>query len=254
MVDDLVLPRQVGRILILTLNNPDRRNALSLAMREQLRSKLEDAAEEVAGIVLTGAGSYFCSGGDLRDPAGMNADAARFDHLSAIVDSIATNRLPVIAAVEGGAFGSGLGLALACDHVVCGQGAKLGTPFGKVGLSADAGLTWSLPRRIGAARATRLLLEAAPLDARTAQEWGMVDELTRDGDAESAAVTRMEAWLENAPLAIAASKKAMVTPPSSLAEALESEKTRQLRLLRTADAKEAITAFTERRTPRFYGR
>ncbi|WP_354571662.1 enoyl-CoA hydratase-related protein [Rhodococcus sp. UYP9] len=253
-LSELVQSRREGRIQVLTLNNPGRRNALSLAMREVLRVLLERVAEDVAGILITGADGYFCSGGDLRDSAGFTADETRFDHLAAIVSAIASNARPVFAAVEGGAFGAGLGIAAACDHVVCAKGGKLGAPFTKIGLSADAGLTWSLPRRIGPARANQMLIGAEALDARTALSWGLVDELADDGAVDEAAMTHLRSWLENAPLGMAASKASIADPATSLASALETEKHRQIRLLGTADSQEAVSAFGQRRVPQFRGR
>jgi enoyl-CoA hydratase/carnithine racemase len=141
-----------GGVLTLTLDYPERRNALALGLREQLHDILDAASgdDTVRAIVLTGAGGTFCSGGDI---SGMNvteleAGLERMRRTHRIIRLMAAGRLPIVAAVEGWCVGAGLSLACACDTIVAAEDARFAAGFGKVGLMADLGLPFTLPARI----------------------------------------------------------------------------------------------------------
>lgn len=179
-MSDLLREERQGVVAILTLDDPARRNALSMELRHALRDRLQAMATDdtCRAIVLTGACGAFCAGGDLGamrrdDPAGARA---RLRVVQDIVRLIAAGPRPVVAAVEGPAFGAGLGLAAAADVMVVDPAAKLSASFVKIGLMPDAGLLWSLPQRVGWARARAMMLDGRVLDG--AQAWRSASPIT----------------------------------------------------------------------------
>lgn len=247
-----------GPVRVLTLDDPARRNALSLQMREELNTALYDAMEDPAcrAVVLTGAGGYFCAGGDpssmpVDDPA---AGYARLGVLAEVVTSLVQGPKPVVAAVAGPAFGSGLSLAAACDYVVAEPAARFCASFGRVGLIADGGLMWTLPRRVGPARARALLLRGTVLDSETAYGYGLVDERSAPEQQLALAVERATELAAGPPLATAATKALTAGQPVDLAGLFAAEAGTQVHLFGSADFQEGRDAFRDRRPPRFQGR
>jgi 2-(1,2-epoxy-1,2-dihydrophenyl)acetyl-CoA isomerase len=247
-----------GPVRVLTLDDPARRNALSLQMREELNTALYEAMEDPAcrAVVLTGAGGYFCAGGDpssmpVDDPA---AGYARLGVLAEVVTSLVQGPKPVVAAVAGPAFGSGLSLAAACDYVVAEPAARFCASFGRVGLVADGGLMWTLPRRVGPARARALLLRGTVLDSETAYGYGLVDERSAPEQQLALAVERATELAAGPPLATAATKALTAGQPVDLAGLLAAEAGTQVHLFGSADFQEGRDAFRDRRPPRFQGR
>jgi 2-(1,2-epoxy-1,2-dihydrophenyl)acetyl-CoA isomerase len=247
-----------GAVAVLTLDDPPRRNALSMELRLALRDRLQALSTDAAcrAIVLTGAGGAFCAGGDLDamrrdDPAGSRA---RLAIVQDIVRLIAAGPRPVVAAVEGAAFGAGLALAAAADVVVADPGAKLSASFVKLGLMPDAGLLWSLPQRVGAARARAMMLDGRVLDGRQAFEAGLADHLAEAGGARAAALAEAEALARGAPLAQAQIKAAFARGIAGLDSVLAMERDGQPLLLASADFGEGLAAFRDRRAADFAGR
>jgi 2-(1,2-epoxy-1,2-dihydrophenyl)acetyl-CoA isomerase len=247
-----------GPVRVLTLDDPARRNALSLQMREELNTALYEAMEDPAcrAVVLTGAGGYFCAGGDpssmpVDDPA---AGYARLGVLAEVVTSLVQGPKPVVAAVAGPAFGSGLSLAAACDYVVAEPAARFCASFGRVGLIADGGLMWTLPRRVGPARARALLLRGTVLDSETAYGYGLVDERSAPEQQLALAVERATELAAGPPLATAATKALTAGQPVDLAGLLAAEAGTQVHLFGSADFQEGRDALRDRRPPRFQGR
>jgi 2-(1,2-epoxy-1,2-dihydrophenyl)acetyl-CoA isomerase len=247
-----------GAVAVLTLNAPERRNALSmelrLALRERLQALTTDA--ECRAIVLTGAGGTFCAGGDLTamrrdDPAGSRA---RLGIVQDLVRLIAAGPRPVVAAVEGAAFGAGLGLAAAADVMVVDPEAKLSASFVKLGLMPDAGLIWSLPQRIGVARARQMMLDGRVLDGREAAAIGLADQLADAGGALDQALAAAEELARGAPLAQAQIKAAFARGIAGLEEVLAMERDGQPLMFGSADFDEGLAAFRDRRRPAFSGR
>jgi enoyl-CoA hydratase/carnithine racemase len=252
----LVETKRVGPVRTITLNDPRHRNAISLEMRGLLVDALSSADTDARcrSVVIAGAGGNFSAGGDLSS---MSADpgAARA-RLHAIVDVIRAVVLcskPVIAAVDGIAFGAGLSLASACDVVVASRDARFCCAFSGVGLTADAGLHWSLPARVGYGRARMLIMLGRVVDSETAHFYGLVDQLT-DGPSVEAGVGLAEEFARRAPLALAATKAILATGPAGLDEVLAREASAQRALLASEDFAEGRRAFFEKRRPEFVGR
>lgn len=183
---DLILTSLQNGILIITLNRPEKRNAVNDRMRADLIEAFDQAAQDanVKAIILTGAGKGFCSGGDisgmrerLEAPSGEVAFNGwrRQKNTHKGVAAIHGSPKPVIAAVNGAAFGLGLDMALACDFIVAAEGAKLSMSFIKRGLVSDGGGMYFLPRRVGLSRAKELILSARVVEAEEALAIGLVD-------------------------------------------------------------------------------
>lgn len=259
--DDILLREDRGPITILTLNEPSRMNPFSDDMRNRLLALLDAVMAEAAVrvLVLTGAGGHFSAGADVRQMKGAGGadplrSRRRLGVLQNIVRHVATGPKPVIAAVEGVAFGAGLSVTAACDWVVAAEGARFGAAFGKIGLAPDCGLLWSLPQRIGISRTRDMIFTGQPMDAAGALAAGLADHLAPQGEALSAALGKAEAYLATAPLSIAATKVALAALPGGLEEALALELHQQPLLSSTADHFEARSAFLEKRKPVFQGK
>jgi enoyl-CoA hydratase/carnithine racemase len=254
-----VLVEHRGDVAVVTLNAPEKRNAISTQMRVDLRDKLVDLGlkRDCRAIVLTGAAGQFCTGGDVGEMVPGGADpvwaAHRLQILHDVVRAIVRGPKPVIAAVEGAAAGAGFSLAMACDQIVAANNARFVSAFVKLGLVADCGLQFSLTQRVGAAVAKRILLGAETIGAEQAAGMGMVDLVTAPGEALEAAVKAATRFTDFAPLAVAATKLAFSRGPASLEDALALESDLQSRLARTADHEEGKAAFLERRKPDFKG-
>ena len=262
--EDLLVDVQAG-VAVLTMNRPERRNALSPAMLEGLAAGLArcEADEAIGCVVLTGAGGAFCAGGDVKAMAQTGSEAQDLDARVArqrrnqreTAGRLATMPKPTIAALPGPAAGAGLSLALACDLRYAASGAVLTTAFAKVGLAGDYGGTYFLPRLVGDARARELYFLSERIDAAEAERLGLACQVTADGEHETAALALAAKVAEGAPLAVAAQKMLldsaleMSLPATEHAELLAS-----LRLSGTDDLREAQEAFAAKRRPGFAGR
>jgi len=170
-----------------------------------------------------------------------------------MVHAIAGTEKPVIAAVSGFAVGAGAGISLLADTVVMGESATIGFPFFRVGLVPDYGILYSLPRRVGVARARQILLYARMLKGRDAYDAGLADELVDDGDVEARAVERAQELAAMPPHAFGIVKRQLDLWPTSLEGALEMEAMAQAACFTTSEFVEGRTAFREKRPPRFRG-
>lgn len=256
-----VLRRDVGEVIILTLNAPQVRNAISVQMREQLRAHLNDASSspECRAIVLTGAEGHFCSGGQIQQGNGAetNPDPQRTRRniliLHDIVRILSAGPKPTVAAVEGYAYGAGLSLAAACDYLVASDAARFCASFGKVGLMADAGLIWSLPQRVGPARARDIMLTGRVVEAAEAGAVGLANQVVPAGTALDVAMGVAGGFTHMAPLAITSMKTILARGPNSLEEVLSAEADAQPMLTLSQDYAEGRAAFKEKRSPVFRG-
>jgi 2-(1,2-epoxy-1,2-dihydrophenyl)acetyl-CoA isomerase len=260
----VLLSSTEGRVLILTLNRPEKLNALTKQLHDQLLEAVTRASADksVGCVVLTGAGAAFSSGGDLGG-ASQGADAQRptqEDRADTLLHHGETTRLlhcmpkPTIAMVNGVAAGAGLALALACDLRLMSRTAVLTTSYVKVGLSGDLGMSYFLTHLVGPARARELLFLNQKLDAETALQWGLANRV-EEPDGLSAAALRVARQLAEAPaVAIRYMKQNLLRAETqTLFEVQESEAFGMARCGRTQDAKEAALAFREKRPPKFTG-
>jgi enoyl-CoA hydratase len=243
-------------IAVLTINRPERRNALNLDVKRRLANIVEELAADptVRVVVLTGARGVFVAGTDIAEMAAMTPT----EHSLRETDLMFTvlRRFPktLIAAVEGYALGGGCELALACDMIVAGGKAKFGQPEIRVGIMPGAGGTQRLLRTVGRYRAMKLILTGEPVTADEALSMGMLSEVVPDGTALDRALELAETILRMPPLAVLAIKEVMrlgQDVPLETALALE-RKTFQL-LFDTGDQKEGMRAFLEKRTALYSG-
>lgn len=251
-----ILTSDDGAVRTITLNRPQVRNAIDIPLRVELAAALEaaDADPTVGAIVLTGAGSTFCSGGDIStmQPLSITEASERAQLAQAVIRAIWNTPKPVIAAVEGAAFGAGAALAAACDRVVAARNARFATTFTNVGLGGDMGVYVSLPHRIGIARARQMLLMSQPISAGQAAADGLVDRLTDQGEANAAAHSDAR-WLATRPAQALGVVKALLAlaPTLSPLEVLDREAALQAELFGSDDFAEGIAAFHQRRSPVF---
>jgi 2-(1,2-epoxy-1,2-dihydrophenyl)acetyl-CoA isomerase len=244
-----------GAVAILTMDYPERRNALSMPMRLAMVEALEriESDRTIRAIVLTGAGGVFSSGGDLAgmDSASLTAGRDRFRPTHQLVRLLVKGSKPVIAAIDGWCVGGSVGLALCCDTLIAAEDAKFMLPFGKVGLIPDLGLLHLLPRRVGEGRARQMMLYGETLDAATAEKIGLVDHLVPTGTALTAALERAQRFAKTAPLTTAFTKAYLAEGLDSM---LEWERNIQSALFLSADHAEGRNAFLEKRAAKFEGR
>ncbi|WP_295856200.1 enoyl-CoA hydratase-related protein [uncultured Xylophilus sp.] len=251
-------------VLVLTLNRPDRHNALSPAMYDDLLAVLESVATDpaVGAVVLTGAGGAFCAGGDVQrmdraaaaTPLNFEQKVARLRHRTRIVELLHTMDKPTIAMVRGAAVGAGLSLALACDLRYGDATVRMRTGFLQIASAGDFGGHYFLPRIVGPARARRLYLTSPMLDAPACADLGLLDLLCDDAsqlEAETLAVAR--AWADGPRTALAYLKRNLLQGegPAPLADVLAAEAWRHVRCTETDDHREAVRAYAERRPARF---
>jgi enoyl-CoA hydratase len=250
---------------LLTLNRPERLNALTWdlveALAESLESLRRDKSCRVA--VLTGAGRGFCSGLDLQmgqDPVGSGDRVVDFldrqERLASLVSTLRALPFPVIAAVNGPAAGGGFALALACDLRVCAESARMNAAFIRIGLSAcDMGVSYLLPRLVGLGTASEIMLTGRPLAADEAQRIGLANRVVPDGHAVEASLDLAGAIVANSPFAVRMTKEVLRhnADAPSLEAALAVENRTQALASRTEDQPEALRAFLERRPPVFTG-
>lgn len=250
-------------VAIVTLNRPARRNALTVELREALLTALQGVAADagVRAVVLAGSGRSFCVGQDLDEHrAALAAEPAMaFDALATqynpIVRALATMPKPVVAAINGGAVGAGLGFALACDLRVAADTATFATAFSAIGLTADSGLSASLVHSLGAARALELLLLGESFDAAQAHASGLVRTVVPAADVLETALELARRLAAGPTLAYAEIKQAVaIGAVSDLGTVLAAEGAAQARLGVTADHREAVEAFLAKRRPHFGGR
>jgi 2-(1,2-epoxy-1,2-dihydrophenyl)acetyl-CoA isomerase len=243
----------------ITLNRPERLNALTVEMADALSAALDaaEADESCRALLITGAGRAFCAGQDLTAIVGIApAEIGNLlDHYNPLIGKLRGLPMPVVCAVNGVAAGAGANLALACDIVLAGEGASFVQAFARIGLVPDCGGTWFLPRLVGMARARALAMLAEPLPAATAAEWGMIwrvvadDRLMEEGQALAARLA------VGATIGLALTKRALdAAEANDLDQQLDLERDLQEEAGASPDHGEGVRAFLEKRPPAFTGR
>jgi 2-(1,2-epoxy-1,2-dihydrophenyl)acetyl-CoA isomerase len=239
-------------VATITLNRPEKLNAFSGTMREDLLRALQQAAADSACrvVVITGAGRAFCAGGDvefmhtLQQRADSDAFGKLLDAGASIVTQIVEMPKPVIASINGIAAGAGCNLALACDYRIASETARLGETFVRIGLHPDWGGTWLLPRLVGRSIAFELMTTGRMVDAAEALRIGMIDRIAVDLAAET---RTMATAIAAAPPAVIADIKRALNANNDLRRQLALERQHQLRAFVSAEAAERIAAFVEKR-------
>lgn len=256
MPESIVTARDEG-IVTLTLNDPERKNAIAPHLRDGLIAKLTElmADRDCRAIILTGAGDAFSAGGDLSTLGVRDAGATRrrLAALHALVRLLAAGPKPVVASVNGDAFGAGMSLALASDYIVCSDKARFGAAFSRVGLMADSGMLWSLTQRIGIGEAKRIILASRIVDGATAVSMGLADRAVPAAALHDEAHAIALEFAKAPPLAVALTKTHM-NRALSLDGVLAAELDGQTLLSLSDDFDEGRRAFLEKRRPNFTGR
>ncbi len=259
-----LLAEVVDGVAVLTMNRPERRNALSPAMVEAMARVLADLEvdDDVGAVVLTGAGGAFCAGGDVKAMAeGAHGLSLEQIELRQRRNQHATSgRLhgmskPTVAVLPGAAAGAGLALALACDVRFAADTAVLTTAFAKVGLSGDYGCAWFLTHLVGTSRARELLLFSDRIDAERALALGLVNEVLPADAVSERGLDRARQLAQGPRLALRSMKENLVRATTgSLADCMDVEVSNHLQCALTGDHAEAAQAFVDKRDPVFRGR
>jgi 2-(1,2-epoxy-1,2-dihydrophenyl)acetyl-CoA isomerase len=245
-------------IAVVTLNRPERYNAIDTELSASLVADLTRAGVEARAVVLTGAGKAFCSGADLSgfvdEYDNGDPDLARHldEEFHPMAHAIAGCGVPVVAAVNGAAAGAGMGLALACDIRIMAESAYLTSAFTAIGLVPDSGTTWLMPHHAGTSVALEMALTNRRMPATEALERGLCTEVTPDDEVVGKAV-EYAAKLADLPTDALVTTRRLINGSSTLtfAEGLEAEKREQGRLGKTPEHREGVMAFLEKRKPNF---
>lgn len=255
MPETIALERR-GPVAIVTMNLPNKRNALAYELVSSLTMILNELQDDasVRAVVLHG-GRHFCAGGDLGI---LNLPALEMRHYMQVgqrmVRCLIASRLPVVAAVEGNAFGAGFSVAMACDFVVADNNSSFCAAFGRIGLVPDLGLLWSLPQRVGIGKAREITMFCETINGADAHALGLVDKLVNVGAVLDSAVAMAERLAAAPPGSIATTKAAFARLPLSLDAMLAWEADTQAMLVQSEDVREGIQAFRDKRQPQFKGR
>jgi 2-(1,2-epoxy-1,2-dihydrophenyl)acetyl-CoA isomerase len=254
------LYEQRGAVALISMNRPDNLNSFNNALRIELKKAVARAAADdaIRAVVLTGAGRGFSAGADLAagempTPAGVVVQLEQ-EYGPAVLD-LAQMPKVTIAAVNGFAAGIGVGFALACDLVVMGESAFLQVPFNRIGLVPDGGVCWQLVDRVGHRRALEISLDAERLTAARCVELGLANRAVPDAQVLAAALEWAERIAQAAPIAVRETKLVMrKAATSTLAQTIGDEAQAQSHCIGSADFKEGVAAFLQKRPAKFTGR
>lgn len=258
MAEHILVERR-GDVLVLTLNRPDRLNAAPPAMFEEIAAEVE-SLDGARAVLVQGAGRAFCSGADVgggalnADDPGAGTHAALTGSYNPTMRAIADLDVPVVSAVRGAAAGIGCSLALAADFCVASDTAYFLQAFVNIGLVPDGGASWMLPRLIGRARATEMMMLGERVLAAKAYEWGMIHRIVADAVLEAEAFALAERLAAGPTRAYAAIRRQLLAAYESDYDAAMRREAENQRAMRdTADAREGGSAFLQKRKPEFTG-
>lgn len=244
-------------VALITLSRADKMNALTTQMRAELTHAVTEAGREARVVVLTGAGRAFCSGQDLADRAGGVADLEKTlrEEYAPLLRAIVNCPVPTIAAVNGPAAGAGANIALAADVVFASESAYFMQAFTRIGLMPDAGGTYALPRQMGMAKAMGAALFADKISARQADDWAMIWQAVPDAEFDAHWRAKAAQLAAGPTAAYAEAKQAIrASWDNGLEDQLSLEAEAQGRCGKSHDFAEGVTAFTQKRSPKFQGR
>ncbi len=245
-------------IAVITLNRPDKKNAMLLAMRDEMAALCERVNDdsEIRVAILTGAGTDFCAGADISEMAkgGIDGSLFRARHMYKLISAMGRVQKPLIGAVRGVALGMGLSMALACDYLLATETLRIGCVQRKIGLSPDAGNVWFLTRYLGVARAKELVFSARMVGAQEAVSLGLVSRIVADAQLMEEALAVARSFADAPTLALAAAKRMFDRAPSvGLDEFMELEGSLVPLVAQSEDFREGTRAFMEKRPPKFVG-
>ncbi|WP_317929583.1 enoyl-CoA hydratase/isomerase family protein [Halioxenophilus sp. WMMB6] len=262
---DVLVVKPSSSLAIVKLNRPAARNAMTITMARELEVVLNEIASDNACrvVILAGEGAAFCAGLDLKanqqrqlENPGISANIALQEQFSGLITQIRSMPQPVICAMQGAVAGAGLGLALACDVRIATSTLKCLVGAVKIGLSAgECGISYHLPRVIGASRAFEIMLTGRPVLAEEASQIGLVSRVVEPSDLMNCCMELADSMLEVSPYSLQSTKKIMwqnLDSPSIQAAILLENQT-QIVGLATSDFAEACSAFLEKRAPKFQG-
>jgi 2-(1,2-epoxy-1,2-dihydrophenyl)acetyl-CoA isomerase len=263
-VSEHLLVERRGGVLLLTMNRPEALNALMPSMTDEMRRTVEDAVtdSDVRALVITGAGRAFSAGGDVKNMAAQTGRRTPNDvrrrireGTGPLIMAIATIEKPVVAAVNGLAYGGGFSIAMACDIVYAARSARFAQAFVKRGLVPDTGSTWFLPRLIGPWRARELMFTGEPVDAERANALGLVNRVCDDATVLDEAVALAEKLAAGPTMAIGMIKTLVSEGMrGDLRQAIDAEADAQGIAMESEDFREGVAALLDKRDPAFQGR
>jgi len=248
-----ILTERSGNILRIQLNRPERKNAMTLAMYNTMADLLNDAAkdDQIRVVLWHGAGDSFSAGNDIQDFL-KNPPGAGESPQARLIEALINFDKPIVVAVQGAAIGGGTTMLTHCDFVFAGESAKFQMPFVDLALVPEFGSSYSVPARIGYLRAAELILLGARFDARRAAELGLVTRVVPDQELLATATDTARKVAEKAPAALQACKRLMRSSTrDQLERAVKLELQEFSERVRSAEAKEAFSAFIEKRKPNF---
>jgi enoyl-CoA hydratase len=259
--ETLKVTPQDSHVLVVTLNRPDASNAMNTQMGRDLTELFEEfqiQSHDVRCIVITGAGEKaFCAGGDLKERRGMTDETWQAQHaiFERMVRAIMACPLPVIAAVNGAAYGGGCELAAATDFVYASENARFALTEVTLGIMPGAGGTQNLARAVGTRRAKEIILTGLPFSAQQAEDWGLVNKVVPLGALIETTLATARRIAENAPISVRQAKQSVHHGlQMSIWDGLAFEIEAYNRMVPTEDRREGIDAFNEKRKPVFRGR
>jgi enoyl-CoA hydratase len=259
--ETLLIEDRTDKVLLVTINRPAAANAMNTALGRDLLALFSEIIADpgtARAVVLTASGERaFCAGADLKERQGMTDEQWNAQHyvFERMIRAIVDCPVPVIAAVNGAAYGGGCEIALGCDFIYASRSARFALTEVTLGIMPGAGGTQNLPRAVGSRRAKELIYSGRPFTAEEAHGWGLVNRLCEPASLVSETLAIAQTIAANAPISIRQAKRAIdLGTQMSVADGMAFEVEAYNRMVATADRREGVQAFNEKRKPRFEGR